>query len=155
MATRGVAGSLLSLLVAGCSWVSVAPLGQPDAGVDAAAPVPGAGFGPVLVLDVVNNSDREVVAGYEYVSDNPAGSGEAVVPACHQVSTFMAEIVGRYRILVDGAVVADGAVPRAMTDGAVTMRVIVDPDGTAHAVGGLRWSDAVPDDFARPVNDCP
>lgn len=156
MTRRGalVPAIAVALMLGACDIGGVTPDG-PQAAPEVGAPGPEQAFGPILVLDVVNNSNADVEAGYEYRSDNPSGSGETVVPACHHVSTFFGEVAGTYTITIDGEVVAEGVIPRGVRDGAVRKRVIVAPDGTARAVGGLPWTETVPDDFVRLIGDCP
>ena len=112
-------------------------------------------FGPVLVLDVVNNSNEDVAVGYEFESDNTSGGGEGSVPGCEHVSAVFGAMAGTYRITIDGDVVAQGAIPAGMLEGSVTRRIVVAPDGAAQVVGGLRWADTIPDGFTRRIGDCP
>jgi hypothetical protein len=113
-----------SLLAVGC-----VPVGNP-----VAPPEPGEPAGPTLVFDVTNESDAELVLGFEFEADLWSGGGEALVSACRRETFPQSSIGGAYRVTVDGAQVAEGTVPAGAVDDAwFLFRVRIDPNGDAEA----------------------
>ena len=85
--------------------------------------------GPMLVIDVANESASDMSVGNEYEFEGVSGAGEGLVPACRRETLPLASIQGDYRILVDGKVVHEGVAPAGRPDTFFVVRVHIDPDG--------------------------
>ena len=122
MRRLAVAAGFSIILVAGCAMRSGPdPAAEPE--------------GPTLVLDVTNESDRDVVVGYDFESAAMSGTGESFFPACRREATPHSTISGDYRVVVDGEVVLEDSVPpRASADTFLVVRMRIAPDGEVEVV---------------------
>lgn len=131
----------LGLLLTGC--FSVTRVEQGDA-VPAAGPDdPG---GPMLVLEMVNRSPRDVDVTYEFLTadGNASGEGMGTFPACEAGTMPFGPVQGAFSVSLDGEVVFEGDVPMATTDGYVILRLAVAEDGDATAANAPRWTAIEP-----------
>lgn len=143
-------------IVAGAALLAAcAPVVMPAAPDGAPLPGEAPDFGPGLVLDIANASDREVPVSFEFDNVNAGGGGEGSVPACERTVMAFGDVAGTYEITVAGTTVVDARVPPGMpARGYLFVRVRVDGDGSASADGPPRWVAGEPGMVSAPLADC-
>jgi hypothetical protein len=110
--------------------------------------------GPELALDVVNQSNRPAVVGYEFEEQASSGGGEGEVLPCRRDIFVFGSVGGEYEIIVNRDVVAEGRLPGAIPqEGYLVVRIVIDPDGVATA-GEPRWTRMPPDQGSQPLAGC-
>ena len=136
---RVAIAAIAVLLLAGCWPVGVerGPAGR---------------IGPTLVVEVTNRSARELPASYEFSASASSGGGEGLVNSCEHLSQVWGDVAGTFTISIDGKPVLDAEVaPGTPLEGYLVVRIEVDPDGEAQAIGPPRWTRQPPDPDAQRV----
>jgi len=140
----GIAAALIVTL-AGCVGV------VSDPGREGPAPQ----LGPQLVVEVVNNGERDVTLSYEFEAGTAGGGGEGMVGGCEHLSLSFGDVAGRFEVMIDGVQAMSGAVPAgAPARGYLALRVVVHPQGAVEAVGPMRWTETEPPVVSRRIGDC-
>jgi len=143
--TPGRSSIALALAVAASGCMPVVVPVQGDRGPE---------VGPELVLDVLNQSDRELTVGYEFESVASSGGGEGLVAACERVTLLFGTIAGSYDIRLDGEPVFDGRMAAGLpADGFFVVRLAVDADGVG-SVTEPGWTRIPPEMANRPLRGC-
>ena len=133
---RLLAIGLMSALLAGCM-----------SGRSGPAPAPG----PMLVLEVTNQSSGQPVVSYEFTDVEMSGSGETSVVPCRREAVPISTISGDYRVLVDGEEVAEGRVPAgAGPEDVFVIRIRIAPGGEVEAAPPVVLSQPPIDSAAIP-----
>ena len=145
---RAVCAASAGLLLAACATVTR---------VEEAAPAPArpdAMNDPILVLEMVNRSPRDVDLTYTFASPNSSGEGMGTFAACEAGTMPFGPVLGAFDVAVDGTSVFDGTVPRAATDGYVILRLAIAENGDVTAAGALRWAAIEPVHRTTPLAGC-
>lgn len=88
------------------------------------------------MLDVTNLSDRDVTIEHAYEDGQRSGSGEATFFSCHHNAGIASEVVGDYRVVVDGEHSFEGTVPdRASGETFLVVTIRIGPEGEVEIDG--------------------
>jgi hypothetical protein len=145
---RAAIAALVALLLAGCGVVTRVEQAAPQpAGPDG----PG---GPMLVLEVVNRSPRDVDLSYTFTAPDSGGEGMGTFAACEAGTMPFGPVLGAFDVAIDGSSVYEGDVPMAARDGYVIVPVSIAASGDATAAGAPRWTAIEPVHRTTSIPGC-